>query len=213
MLFVSTKKYINSRLVVKLKMDSLVKWTTASAVFSVFFLGSACRFHDEVDRQTHCSCTAVRNWAYIISDTACQFYDVDLIPGRHLPADRVSGDSGGDAAAEYRMEPEIIGDSEGTEWELDPELRGEEELTPFGQPKTRAAPSGHTMPVPNSAELEFVRKKPGSWREVSGSSSLVNDFTGVGTLDQKMAFFNLRILYFVGAELYGTRPSRKLSEI
>ena len=47
------------------------------------------QFHYDEDRSKYCSLTAVRRYAYVISDFCCSHYHLKLLPNRHCPADIV----------------------------------------------------------------------------------------------------------------------------
>lgn len=44
------------------------------------------QWHDDEDKGVHCSLTAARNYAFIISDLCCENYGIALLPNRHCPA-------------------------------------------------------------------------------------------------------------------------------
>jgi len=47
----------------------------------------SCQWHYDEDRSQHCSLTAVRRYAYVISDMCCSHYQLKLLPNRHCPAE------------------------------------------------------------------------------------------------------------------------------
>lgn len=53
----------------------------------IYSIGNACEFHEQIDRAVHCSTYLAKKWAYIICDHCCSFFDIDLVPGRHVPED------------------------------------------------------------------------------------------------------------------------------
>ncbi len=107
----------------------------------------ACGYHEDLDRQTHCSLFAVRNWSYVICDTLCEFYCVDRVPGLHAPADADVGQEPGVAP----QEPVVVGAELDREWRNDDDLLQAEEngrlLNEYGVPKTKAQPAGHAVPL------------------------------------------------------------------
>lgn len=52
-----------------------------------YFPSMACQWHDEEDRTKYCSLTAVRRYAYVISDMCCAHYQLKLLPNRHCPSE------------------------------------------------------------------------------------------------------------------------------
>jgi len=54
-----------------------------------YYPNMACEFHYDEDRSKYCSLTAVRRYAYVISDFCCSHYHLKLLPNRHCPADIV----------------------------------------------------------------------------------------------------------------------------
>ena len=51
----------------------------------MYFSDNACLYHEGIDRSRFCTLFETRKWAYIISDRCCQHFEIDLIPGQHVP--------------------------------------------------------------------------------------------------------------------------------
>lgn len=46
-----------------------------------------CQWHLDEDRSSHCSLTAVKRYAFVISDYCCKHFGLRLLPNRHVPAE------------------------------------------------------------------------------------------------------------------------------
>ncbi len=62
--------------------------------------GSRCNFHEEIGTQ-YCALGYTKRYAYLISDSLCPLFDVELIEGKHLPIE-VSACTVVQISTEYR---------------------------------------------------------------------------------------------------------------
>merc|ERR1719186_941194 len=85
--------------------DPILLKDKVEAELYLYTADMACNYHEEkVDEPKYCSLMIVKRWAYIVCDVACQFYQVKLVAGKHVPEDAdIPGNEHGRAANKPRQ--------------------------------------------------------------------------------------------------------------